>query len=344
MADPADSNAGGGPPGGATSSGGPTGAGEPTSTGGPSAAPGTRQAMPPRWKWAPGTVAVSVLCGGLWIATKLHPALVERGAMVPIEVWNGQWWRLVTALFLHGSFIHVGFNVALWWNLAALIEVRYGTVRLLGLALLTGVAGNAAEMMFSGIHYPGAIGLSGAVFGIFFFGFLALRPLGGPFGLLFSKTFAVVLIGWAVLCVALTRLHILPVANFAHAVGALSGLCIGAIVAFKGWRKVALSVAGAALAVGLTLGAWRPPWSPGWQLWTGSEALAHHHTKAALAHLAPLAKRFPNEVAVQWRYAVALAEDGRGIEARRIYQGFTEKQKAQVPKPVRLIFEAAGGQ
>ena len=314
---------------------------------GPGGAPppgtGPVRRMPPRWKWAPGTVAITVLCGGLWLYSSGHPAIVDAGAMVPIQVWQGQWWRLITSVFLHGSFFHVAFNVALWWNLGALIEVRYGTARLLALMLVTGVAGSLGQMIAPGLGMTGAIGLSGAVYGVFFFGFLALRPLGGPFGQLFSKTFAVILAGWGLFAVVLTKLDILPVANWAHGLGAITGLLIGAVAASRGVRRGLATAGFVAFALALGLAAWRPVWSPGWQAYEATQALADHHFEASIQRFAPLVKRYPQVVAFQWRYALALAEAGRGVEGRKVYDGLTRAQKDQVPPPVRRIFEAPAG-
>ena len=62
-------------------------------------------------------------------------------------VSNGDWWRLVTAMFLHGSILHLGFNMlALYW-LGTIIEQALGTPRFL---LVYFVSGSPARPARSG--------------------------------------------------------------------------------------------------------------------------------------------------------------------------------------------------
>jgi membrane associated rhomboid family serine protease len=79
-------------------------------------------------------------------------------------VAGGDWWRLITSAFLHGSLIHIAFNMlALWW-LGAPVEMVLGRVRYLGLYLVSGLAGAAGALVAN----PNAVtvGASGAIFGL----------------------------------------------------------------------------------------------------------------------------------------------------------------------------------
>jgi membrane associated rhomboid family serine protease len=79
-------------------------------------------------------------------------------------VADGQWWRLITAAFLHASLIHIGFNMlALWW-FGAPVEEYLGRTRFIGLYLASGLAGSAGALVVT----PNAptVGASGAIFGI----------------------------------------------------------------------------------------------------------------------------------------------------------------------------------
>jgi membrane associated rhomboid family serine protease len=79
-------------------------------------------------------------------------------------VADGQWWRLITAAFLHASLIHIGFNMlALWW-FGAPVEQYLGRARFIGLYLVSGLAGSAGALVVT----PDAptVGASGAIFGI----------------------------------------------------------------------------------------------------------------------------------------------------------------------------------
>ena len=96
-----------------------------------------------------------------------HGALVVRaigsnGELVGLA--EGEWWRLLTAAFLHYGPIHLGMNMlALWW-IGRPLENWLGPVRYLLLYLVSGLAGSAGALIAnpSGV----TVGASGAIFGI----------------------------------------------------------------------------------------------------------------------------------------------------------------------------------
>ena len=74
-----------------------------------------------------------------------------------------EWYRLITAMFLHGGLIHIGFNMMVLLDLGPIVEELYGSARYLFLYVVTG----AVE--FRGQHrWPGhaSLGASGAIAGI----------------------------------------------------------------------------------------------------------------------------------------------------------------------------------
>ena len=98
-------------------------------------------------------------------------------------VSNGDWWRLITAAFLHASIWHIVFNMwALWW-LGAAVENALGAWRFLLLYFVSGLAGSAGALVWSP-HTP-VVGASGAIFGILGAGLLlewrATGQLAGNF-------------------------------------------------------------------------------------------------------------------------------------------------------------------
>jgi membrane associated rhomboid family serine protease len=79
-------------------------------------------------------------------------------------VASGDWWRLLTAAFLHYGPVHLGLNMlALWW-FGAPLEEAIGRGRYLLLYLVSGLAGSAGALLLD----PNAatVGASGAIFGI----------------------------------------------------------------------------------------------------------------------------------------------------------------------------------
>ncbi len=77
---------------------------------------------------------------------------------------HGDWWRLITAAFLHASIIHIGFNMlALWW-FGAPVEQYLGRARFIALYFVSGLAGSAGALVAT--PQSPTVGASGAIFGI----------------------------------------------------------------------------------------------------------------------------------------------------------------------------------
>ena len=102
--------------------------------------------------------------------------LMQWGANHAVAVLQyGQWWRILTAMFVHVGIVHLGMNMWCLWNLGLLAEPLMGSFGVIAVYLLTGAAGNllsiAHNYMFpiydSGFKiFPVGAGASGAVFGI----------------------------------------------------------------------------------------------------------------------------------------------------------------------------------
>jgi membrane associated rhomboid family serine protease len=77
---------------------------------------------------------------------------------------QGDWWRLITAAFLHGSVLHIALNMLVLWIVGAPVEQAIGRGRFLARYLVSGLAGSSGALIFS----PDAVtvGASGAIFGI----------------------------------------------------------------------------------------------------------------------------------------------------------------------------------
>ncbi|MEN6408396.1 MAG: rhomboid family intramembrane serine protease [Anaerolineaceae bacterium] len=85
------------------------------------------------------------------------------GAKINSYILAGQIWRLVTPMFLHGSILHIAFNMYALYAIGLALEQQYGYARYLALFLLSGFAGNVASFLFS----PNAsVGSSTAIFGL----------------------------------------------------------------------------------------------------------------------------------------------------------------------------------
>jgi membrane associated rhomboid family serine protease len=82
-----------------------------------------------------------------------------------VQVGAGDWYRLVTAMFLHANILHIAFNMlALWWFGTA-VEEALGTWRYIVLFFVSGIVGSVGALLFSS-PLAVTVGASGAIFGI----------------------------------------------------------------------------------------------------------------------------------------------------------------------------------
>jgi membrane associated rhomboid family serine protease len=79
-------------------------------------------------------------------------------------VVHGGWYRLVSAMFLHASIIHIGFNMYALWVIGTPVEQYLGRARYVGLYFVSGLAGSAGALLATPLSPT--LGASGAVFGI----------------------------------------------------------------------------------------------------------------------------------------------------------------------------------
>jgi membrane associated rhomboid family serine protease len=112
--------------------------------------------------------------GGLMGAdTPLHRA----GALVGFWVADGEYYRLVSSMFLHYGLLHLAMNMWALWVLGRLLETTLGPMRFLALYALSGLGGSVAVYLF-GSPSTATAGASGAIFGLFAALFVILRRMG----------------------------------------------------------------------------------------------------------------------------------------------------------------------
>lgn len=88
---------------------------------------------------------------------------------------SGQWWRLLTACFLHFGIIHIALNMFILFQVGLFTERLFGNDRFLLLYLLAGLGGNIVELFFHPLTV--GAGASGAIFGVYggLLGFLLIE-------------------------------------------------------------------------------------------------------------------------------------------------------------------------
>jgi rhomboid protease GluP len=153
---------------------------------GPPAGAQSARPDPPRrkpvWLAAPATHILLAINCGVWLAmvakgvSPINPTvdqLMNWGASSAGNVLiEGQWWRIITAMFLHVGILHLATNMWCLWNLGLLAEPLMGSWGVLAVYILTGAAGNLLSTLANWLQYnttnafPAGAGASGAVFGI----------------------------------------------------------------------------------------------------------------------------------------------------------------------------------
>jgi membrane associated rhomboid family serine protease len=93
-------------------------------------------------------------------------SLAAHGGLVGTAVQlNGEWWRIFTSAFLHGSDMHLIFNMIALWQVGTFVELIYGTPRMAIIYILAALGGGVAVTYLSPDVVT--IGASGAIFGLF---------------------------------------------------------------------------------------------------------------------------------------------------------------------------------
>ncbi len=87
----------------------------------------------------------------------------QLGMKAAEAILAGQWWRLLTPVWLHGGLLHLAFNMYALYVLGSELERLYGHARFLGLYLLAGFAGNVFSLILSPAY---SLGSSTAIFGL----------------------------------------------------------------------------------------------------------------------------------------------------------------------------------
>ncbi len=155
--------------------------------------------------------------------------LALLGATVPDMLSSGQYWRLLTACFLHIGVAHIATNMlALLW-LGGLAERFYGPLRFLGIYLAAGIGGN----VLTGLVTPNSVGAgaSGAIFGILGAMLVASWRNRAVIGAAASRAIFANLGQLLVLNVVISFLP--GIGLWAHAGGALTGAVLALLIPFN---------------------------------------------------------------------------------------------------------------
>jgi membrane associated rhomboid family serine protease len=111
------------------------------------------------------TRAILITCISIFVLSLLLGSFALAFGMIPAAIAQGEWWRLLTSTLLHGSILHLLFNMyALYW-LGPQLERSLGHVRFAALYILSALGGSVASYWFSDLRTV-SVGASGAIFGL----------------------------------------------------------------------------------------------------------------------------------------------------------------------------------
>jgi rhomboid protease GluP len=179
--------------------------------------------------------------------------LVRWGANYGPYTVSGQWWRLLTCVFVHGGLLHIGFNMWCLWSLGRLAESVYGHWTFATAYLICGLSASLASLIWNPVVL--SVGASGAIFGMagaliasFYLGEFSL-PRAALAGTLRS---VVVFVGYNLFFGAVMA----GTDNAAHVGGLLMGLLLGALIAKvapqpdDAFRRIAVLLVGVLVVAG----------------------------------------------------------------------------------------------
>ncbi|HET7841041.1 MAG TPA: rhomboid family intramembrane serine protease [Terriglobia bacterium] len=149
--------------------------------------------------------------------------LVHLGAKYGPLMAHGEWWRLVTAVFLHGGLLHIGLNLWCLIDLGPEVESLFSIQKFIVFYLVTGVFGFIVSFVWS--PFGLSIGASGAIVGLI--GVL----IGGSYHLgHLGKAYRSQLWRWVIYIVAMALVPGLGIDNAAHIGGLAAGLLLGYLI------------------------------------------------------------------------------------------------------------------
>jgi rhomboid protease GluP len=167
----------------------------------------------------------------------------------PYILLRGEWWRIVTAGFLHGGLMHIGMNSWVLYDLGTQVEEIYGTSRYVVFYLLSSMGGFLASTFWSDVPSVGAsAALTGLIGAMIALGVRSKTSMGAAIRGQYIR--------WAIYILLFGLLRIFHIDNAAHIGGMVTGFAIAYVAGtpriasspgeqvwrWAAWAAVALTV------------------------------------------------------------------------------------------------------
>jgi rhomboid protease GluP len=150
--------------------------------------------------------------------------LLGATGSIPV-VQMDRWWTLVSASYLHGSILHILFNMFAFWQLAPAVRDEYGVNRMFAIYTLGGVVGYLVSVL-AGVRLT--IGASASVCSLIGAILYYAKSRGGAQGEMLFKQVG----GW-VIGIFLFGFLVPGINNWAHGGAILAGVALGALLGYR---------------------------------------------------------------------------------------------------------------
>jgi rhomboid protease GluP len=201
------------------------------------------------------TMLILLINTGLYVATMLRTTqqggsgfgdpsmqtLVDFGAKyAPYVFYRGEWWRLITAAYLHGGLLHILMNSWVLFDLGPQVNQAFGTPRFLSIYTVSSVTGFLASLYWSpSVSIGASAGLCGLIGAMIAYGTRERSAFGSAIRRQYSQ--------WVIYLVIFGLLPGFNVDNAAHLGGLAGGFVLAYLAGTPGfseakenfWRLVA---------------------------------------------------------------------------------------------------------
>ena len=176
--------------------------------------------------------------------------LYEFGSGYSPATLAGEWWRIITPIFLHGGILHFFFNSYVLVQLGPLVEEEFGTQRFWVIYLLSGICGSALSQFVRPVN---TVGASGAIFGLIGLLLVYGWRTGGSRGTAIRTG----MMRYLVYVLIFSILGPRGIDHLNHAGGFACGALLGLVVRSGGYRGKSEAIAWSGIAVlGVLLVMW----------------------------------------------------------------------------------------